>query len=399
MLNNLAETFSNSGFMPHIHCYLGKPELVWTMFITDLLIGLAYVAISVMLWGLIRKIKIPFSMVILCFGIFIAACGATHFMEVYTLWNPAYWVSAFVKLITAIASVGTAIYLYRLQHSLVHMAGSAKLSEQRRIDLEALTNTLEQNVEQRTNALKEALQIRDDFLSVASHELRTPITALKLRSEINRRVLAKESGEWTERMLKFNIEMEAQVDRLTRLVEDMLDISRARSGTFSLSAEKIDLAQLLKSTIDRLTPTLDVSRIRLSSQIDPVLEMFGDLLRLEQVFSNLISNVARYAKTSSLLISAKKAQGQIEVVFEDTGPGIPREDSHRVFERFERLKPKDHSGGLGVGLYLSRSIIEAHRGTIHLDSKFKGARFVIILPCNTAQSMLDQSLSVTQNKK
>ena len=140
--------------MPHIHCYLAKPLLVGTMFVADILIGLAYFFISLTLWTLVIRIKIPFSAIVLCFGVFISACGATHFMEVWTLWNPDYWAAAFVKVITAIASVGTGIYLFKLRNSFVKLADSAKLGEQRRLDLEMLTRDLERRVEERAEALK-----------------------------------------------------------------------------------------------------------------------------------------------------------------------------------------------------------------------------------------------------
>jgi PAS domain S-box-containing protein len=159
----LESWFSHSGFMPHIHCYLAKPELVWTMFITDMMIGIAYVAISITLWALIRRIKLPFNVVVACFGLFILACGLTHFMEVWTLWHPIYWWSAAVKAVTAIASVGTGIYLYQLRHSIFTVAEAAKLSEQRRLDLEALTKSLEQRVNERTAALEHAnAMLRDE---------------------------------------------------------------------------------------------------------------------------------------------------------------------------------------------------------------------------------------------
>ncbi len=82
--------FSNPGFMPHIHCYLDQPTLVWTMFASDTVIGLAYLMISVTVFFLIKRIEIPFSIVVICFGVFIGACGLTHFMEVWTLWRPYY---------------------------------------------------------------------------------------------------------------------------------------------------------------------------------------------------------------------------------------------------------------------------------------------------------------------
>src|SRR6266478_258058 len=97
--------FSQDGFMPHGHCYLWNPALVWTMVISDSLIGLAYTSISMILYSLVRKIKLPFSAMFVAFGVFILACGATHWMEVFTLWIPAYWIAALVKVVTAAASV------------------------------------------------------------------------------------------------------------------------------------------------------------------------------------------------------------------------------------------------------------------------------------------------------
>jgi signal transduction histidine kinase len=162
--NWLSTFFSSSGFMPHIHCYLDSPPLVWTMFTTDMMIGIAYVAISITLWALVRKIKIPFNFVVICFGVFILACGLTHFMEVWTLWHPDYWWAASFKFITALASVGTGIYLFRLRHSLVTVAEAAKLSEQHRLDLEALTTTLEQRVNERTAQFEsERVNLRNLF--------------------------------------------------------------------------------------------------------------------------------------------------------------------------------------------------------------------------------------------
>jgi PAS domain S-box-containing protein len=163
----MENVFSDPGFMPHIHCYLDRTSLVWTMMLTDLLIGLAYVAISLTLLALIRKIKLPFSLVVVCFGFFIGACGATHFMEVWTLWHPDYWWAAFLKIITAIASVGTGIYLFQLRQPLVAVAEAAKLSEQRRLDLERLTGDLEVQVKERTDRW-ESLEARFQKVSKAT---------------------------------------------------------------------------------------------------------------------------------------------------------------------------------------------------------------------------------------
>ena len=124
--------FSTEGFMPHGHCYLWSPTLVWTMVITDFLIGIAYVSISICLYILVRRIRLPFSSVFLAFGLFIAACGATHFMEIVTLWNPNYWLAALIKIITACASVATAVILFPLFPRIVEFAAAARLSEERK---------------------------------------------------------------------------------------------------------------------------------------------------------------------------------------------------------------------------------------------------------------------------
>jgi len=144
----LGSFFQSAGFMPHIHCYLGRPALVWTMFASDLLIGTAYLAISLTLWALVRKVRIAFNLVVFCFGLFVGACGLTHFMEVWTLWHPDYWLSAAVKVLTAAASVGTAIYLFSLRYTIFQVAEAAKLASEAAIEGEALFRQLADSMPQ-----------------------------------------------------------------------------------------------------------------------------------------------------------------------------------------------------------------------------------------------------------
>src|SRR5262245_59571001 len=125
-------------FMPHGHCYLWIPELVWMHVVADVLIGLAYVAISLTLSALIRRVQLPYSPIFLAFGVFIAACGMTHFMEVWNVWQADYWLAGVVKIVTAGASVATAILLVPLMPRVVAFARAAQLSEKRRVELETL---------------------------------------------------------------------------------------------------------------------------------------------------------------------------------------------------------------------------------------------------------------------
>jgi hypothetical protein len=136
-LTELSDIFSNSGFMPHIHCYLDRPSLVWTMVVTDTLIGLSYVVISATLYILVRRTRLPFQLAFFAFGTFILACGATHFMEVYNLWIPNYWLAALFKVLTAAASVATAIYVVELVPNVEEYIAAAKTITESKSTLES----------------------------------------------------------------------------------------------------------------------------------------------------------------------------------------------------------------------------------------------------------------------
>jgi len=137
--NSIWDYFSQTGFMPHGHCFLWKPGLLSAHIISDSLIGVAYISIALILYALAKRLKLEFSSILLFFGVFIGACGLTHFVQIWTLWNPDYWMSASVKAITAIASVGTGFYLFRLRTPIVNVTEAARLAEARRIKLEEST--------------------------------------------------------------------------------------------------------------------------------------------------------------------------------------------------------------------------------------------------------------------
>src|SRR6266571_3008392 len=155
-----------STFMPHGHCYLWDPGVVWTHVISDSLIGLAYVAITLTLVYVVHRIKdIPFQWVYLCFAVFIVACGMTHFMEVWNVWNANYWLAGFVKVVTAIASVGTALVLFPLVPKIATLAHSAQVAHERGVSLEAAHKELGRLYE-KTRDLE---QLKTQFFANVSH--------------------------------------------------------------------------------------------------------------------------------------------------------------------------------------------------------------------------------------
>jgi PAS domain S-box-containing protein len=666
MLDQIREFFSQQGFMPHIHCYLARPSLVWTMFVTDLLIGLAYISIALSLYGLVRKIQLPFHGVFLAFGLFIFACGGTHFMEIYTLWNPAYWESASVKVITAVASIATAIALYPVKGKIVAFAEAAKISEERHIqlgdqfkrlkkaedELRALNEDLERSVQERTGQLrkneaqlrlitdalpalvsyvdrdhryrfvnaayeswlgvkksdilgrtmpdvlgeevfaavsgaveralageevvlerelvfpdrtsryisgsytpdvgadgvvngvvvlvrdltaqrkvetalqrgqaqqnaiihamsdgvmvfdmdgrvvlandseariagyataeemlkdldnftrsfeilypdrspvpvdrrplsrvmrgesvppvelrglrrdtgqewfysfsgepirddagrqilsmvitrditrakeaeaallasleaaKKAISLRDEFLSIASHELRTPITSLKLQLQMTRRSVRPEQGTMPspEKIARVLDVSAKQVDRLTSLVEDLLDVSQIREGKLAYRFEETDLSTLVTEVAGRYAEQIRHAGCELELNVGQEAWVECDRSRVEQVVTNLVSNALKYGAGKAIILSAfaDKKEGVARISVQDFGMGIAEDKKAVIFERFERAVSARNISGMGLGLYIAREIVRAHGGVIRLQSQpGQGSTFTVEIP-------------------
>ncbi|MBK9265117.1 MAG: CHASE domain-containing protein [Polyangiaceae bacterium] len=235
-----------------------------------------------------------------------------------------------------------------------------------------------------TNAkLHEAVKAREEFLSIASHELRTPLTPLKLQLQSVLRLLAREdpAAGTHERVTKSLRAIDGQVDRLGRLVDDLLDASRISAGRMVLERQTVDLKQLLIDVLDRhrkeLQSTATVAKLKAP---EPVVGTF-DRLRIEQVVTNLVTNAIKYAPGKPVHISLSAKNATAILVMRDEGPGIAPEDIGRIFERFERAVIPGYQGGLGLGLFIARQIVEAHGGTIQAESKLgQGATFTVVLP-------------------
>jgi len=236
--------------------------------------------------------------------------------------------------------------------------------------------------------LKHAVQARDEFISIASHELKTPITSLRLQVEVLQRALHEKTAHLysKENVFKLIKQTDRQLTQLTRLVDDMLDVSRIGAGRLSLKLEPVNVTTLVEELADRLSPQFAQAKIPFSIQSVGNTIVVADPYRLEQVIANLFTNAIRYASGAPLTIEVNGEvkgleAGEVEVRIQDRGPGIPAADQERIFQRFERGQVGHAGGGLGLGLYISKTIIDAHRGWISLDSKVgSGATFIIHLP-------------------
>lgn len=256
--------------------------------------------------------------------------------------------------------------------------------------LKALNETLEKRVKERTADLEQAIRVRDaslrtrdEFLSVASHELRTPLMTLKIQNQIARHLARRtDDGHLEEPSLaNWLTTNERQIQQLTRLVDDMLDVSRIELNKLEMVPEEVDLSELVRAVVEMLRPQLTAAGCEVSVEIpEPVIGVW-DRFRLEQVVTNLLTNAAKYAARSRVVVCVTRDALGATLIVQDHGMGIAQEYQERIFNRFERGVSARQVGGVGIGLYVSRHIVQAHRGRIWVESEHgKGAKFVVRLP-------------------
>ncbi len=229
--------------------------------------------------------------------------------------------------------------------------------------------------------LQRSLRMRDEFMSMVAHELRTPLNTLFLETQM--RTLNLERGNLAafapEKLPKMVARDARQIRSMVRLIDDMLDVSRISSGKLSIRREPVDLAALVRRVAEDLAPGPD--QIRVQVQDDTQIEGFWDGFRVEQIVVNLISNALRYGEGKPVDISLAKTRNSAVIEVRDHGIGIGAKDQERIFDAFERVMHQDRTGGLGLGLFITKQLVDAHGGAITLQSQpGHGALFSVTLP-------------------
>lgn len=238
---------------------------------------------------------------------------------------------------------------------------------------------------------RELEEKKSEFISVASHELRTPITTLKSYLEI----VNRSSGLDDERLKLYLKKMNNQISRLTFLINDLLDISKIQQGKLELKLEKFKLKELIKEVVEDVSRTTEAGTIMITGIGEGL--VVADKIRISQVIINLISNAIKYSQHSKkITVRLRETASTIQVSVKDTGIGIAKNYLSRIFDRFYQVKnfQGTSNGGLGLGLYISQMIIDLHGGRIWAKSaKGKGSTFSFVIPKESRRKVTTQLYS------
>jgi len=235
-----------------------------------------------------------------------------------------------------------------------------------------------------------AIGVRDEFISIASHELKTPLTALKLRLTAairTQKVPPPRDAAAEEKLTRALAAAGTTTDRLVSLVDDLLDASRLTAGRLALHLESVSLFDLVREVAGRLREQAVEAGSAIDLAIPKPIVGRWDRSRIEQVVTNILSNAIKYGAGRPIHVSARITDARLRLDVKDAGLGISRANQSRIFQAFERVTTAGRVGGLGLGLYIGRQIAVAHGGSLSVDSKpGHGSTFTLELPLEAPTS-------------
>ncbi|VVN44301.1 hybrid sensor histidine kinase/response regulator [Pseudomonas fluorescens] len=274
------------------------------------------------------------------------------------------------------SKVNVFVDLYRQSKA---MKQQVEALEQARREQEALLQQLQSTQLE----LEQAVRMRDDFMSIVAHEVRTPLNGLILETQLRKMHLARDNAAafTLDKMHAMVDRDERQIKSLIRLIEDMLDVSRIRTGKLSIRPSRFDLVQLVSNLLQNFAAQIEAAETEVSFTAPAPVEGNWDEFRIEQVVTNLLTNALRYGGRSPIQVRVYREGDEARVEVQDRGIGISQENQKRIFQQFERVSAKTVVAGLGLGLFISEQIVAAHGGSIVVESEInEGAQFRVCLP-------------------
>jgi len=356
----LPQVFSAASFLPHSFCYLGNSSLITLHVVSDVLIWLAYVAIAATLGYMVWRGRetIPFNWMFLAFGFFIVACGFTHLLEAITLWRPVYWLAGYLKAVTAVASVATAVLLPPLVPRIIAHTRAAVASEQVRAELAASNKELEA------------------FSYSVSHDLRAPLRAIDGFS----RAVLEDSGDKLDEQGQADLKRVcAAAKRMGLLIDDLLTL--ARTARSEMNRTRVNLSQIAQEVATRLQTTNPTRQAEFKIAPDLIVEADPGLIRV--VLDNLLGNAWKFSGTKPNAViefNWQKQDNEVVYFVRDDGVGFDLKYSEKLFAPFQRMHDEARFPGTGVGLATVQRIIRRHGGRIWVEAAVdQGATFYFVL--------------------
>ncbi len=350
---NWLNEFFRGDYMPHGHCYLWRPSILWTNVVSDLLIALAYFSIPVILVVFIHLRKdVKFRAVFVLFAAFILLCGITHLFSIYTIWNGTYGLHGVSKALTAIVSVITAISLVLLRKSILSIPTLSALER-------AVKNA------------EEANRAKSEFLACMSHEIRTPINGVMGMLGL---AIKNEKDAIQKRKL---ITAQDSANSLLAVVNDILDFSKVEAGKLDIENVRFSLPQLIRDVGNSFVFAAREKGLDLVVDITQVdrEHVIGDPNRIRQILVNLIGNALKFTPQGVISIVGRLRheagkQSRLEFEVRDTGIGISPEKMPKLFASFTQIDAATTRvyGGTGLGLAICQRLVHLMGGEISVES-------------------------------
>jgi signal transduction histidine kinase len=274
------------------------------------------------------------------------------------------------------SKVNVFVELYRQRQEVRRQVQALEKSRQEQ-------ETLLKELQAAQGELQNAVRMRDDFMSMVAHELRTPLNTLFLEAQLRKMQLDRGNTAIFDAgyLQKMVARDQRQIQSMVRLIDDMLDVSRIRSNRLSIRPSEVDLPALLQRVAGNLANQAASAGSSITLEAGQPITGTWDEFRIEQVVVNLLTNALRYGKGKPVTVSVTPAGDGVRIAVSDQGMGISAADQRRIFEQFERAAGNDGTGGLGLGLFITQQLVEAHGGRIDVQSEpGRGATFTVTLP-------------------
>jgi signal transduction histidine kinase len=392
MEGHLTGWLDTQGFLPHGHCYLWTPALLWSFVVSESLIVFSYFSIPVGLVWFVRKRKdLQFNWIFILFSAFIFACGTTHLIGIWTIWHPDYWLDAAVKIVTAAVSVITAVLLWPLIPKALKLPSTKQLEEivvrlkeeiaKRKLAEDQLSQ-LNKSLRRHTHQIETVNQELQAFAYSVSHDLRAPLRGIDGWSQ----ALVEDYGERLDETARdYLSRVRAETRRMGDLIDDLLQLSRVNRD--DIRSEPVDMSALAHGVAKRLKGAHSGRHIEFGIQSD--IKAQGDPRLLEIALTNLLDNAVKFTapqpvariEFGSHMEEDPETKVRRKIFYvRDNGVGFDMAYAHKLFSAFQRLHKADEFPGTGIGLATVQRIVHRHEGRIWAESQVgQGAGFFFTL--------------------